>query len=92
MAFRFLHGSKVRNNFFRFHNNLAQKKNTRANDLTDQTHHTYNGMYLWQVSAGSIQFLPDIRHCIDSDNVNSFIGKEQEIIHHLIEHTWISVV
>ena len=92
MAFRFLHGSKVRNNFFRFHNNLAQKNNTRADDLSDHTHHTDDGVNLFQVTARSSQLFPDIRNRVNTDHIHSLVCKEEEVVHHLIENTGISVV
>ena len=92
MAFRFLHGSKVWNNFFRFHNNLPQKNNTGADDLSDHTHHTDDGMDLFQITARSSQFFPDIRNRINTDHIHSLVCKEEEVVHHLIENTGISVV
>ena len=92
MAFRFLHGSKVRNNFFRFHNNLAQKNNTGADDFSDHTHHTDDGMNLFQVTARSSQLFPDIRNRVNTDHIHSLVCKEEEVIHHLIENTGIAIV
>ena len=92
MAFRLLHGSKIWNNLFRLHNNLSQKQNSRAHNLTDQTHHAHNSMYLWKVPAWGVQFFPYIWHRIDSNNINTFICKEKEVVHHFIEHTGISVI
>ena len=92
MTLWLFHSSKIRHHLFRLHHHFSQKKNTRTHNLTDQSHHTHNRMYLGQITAGSIQFLPDIRNCINTDNINSFICKEKEIIHHFIEHPGIFVI
>ena len=92
MAFWFFHGSKIRNNFFRLHNNLAQKNNTGADDFSDHTHHTDDGMDLFQVTARSSKLFPDIRNRINTDHIHSLVCKEEEVIHHLIENTGIAIV
>ena len=92
MALRLLYGSEIRNNLLRLHNNLTQKYNTWADDLGDHTHHTNDRMHLLQVTAGSSQLFPDIRNRIDTDHVHSLVCKEKEVVHHLIENTWIAIV
>ena len=49
-------------------------------------------MYSGEVPAVCSQLLPDIRNCVDADNVNSRICEEQEIVHHLIKYPGISVI
>ena len=60
MALRLLNGSEVGSNLGGLHHNLTQKQDARANDLTDHTHHTDNGMYPRQVSAVGSQLFPDM--------------------------------
>ena len=92
MALRFFYSSEIRNNLLRLHNDLTQKYNTWADDLGDHTHHTNDRMHLLQVTAGSSQFLPDIRNRINTDHVHSLVCKEKEVVHHLIENTWIAII
>ena len=92
MALRFFNGSKVRSYLGWLHDYLAQKKDSRAYDLTDHTHHAYNGMYSRQISAAGSQLFPDVGNRIDTDHIDTYIGKKQEIIHHLVEHPGIAVV
>ena len=68
------------------------QQNARANDLTDHTHHAYNGMYSRQISAAGSQLFPDVRNRIDPDDINAQICKIQEIIHHLIENHRIRII
>ena len=92
VAFRFLYSSEIRNNFFRCHNNFTQKQNTRANDLTDHSHHTDDSVNLRQVTAVCAKLFPDIRNRIQTYNINTLVGKIQHIVDHLIEHNRISVI
>ena len=92
MAFRFLYSSEIRNNLLRLHNDLTQKNNTGADDFSDHTHHTDDGMNLFQVTARSSKLFPDIRNRINTDHIHSLVCKEEEVIHHLIENTGIAIV
>ena len=92
MAFWFLNCSEVWHNLLRLHNNLTQKKDSRADDFTDQTHHTHNGMHLRQITAGGIQLLPDVWNCINTDNIDSLICQEKEVIHHLVKYPRVLVI
>ena len=49
-------------------------------------------MYLWKISAACPHFLPDIRNCIDPQNVNPLIDQEKEIIHHFVKHPRILII
>ena len=92
MALRLFYSSEIRNNLLRLHNDLTKKYNTWADNLGDHTHHTDDGVNLFQVTAWSSQFLPDIRNRINTDDIHSLVCKEEEVVHHLIENTWIAIV
>lgn len=49
-------------------------------------------MYPRQVSAVGSQLFPDIGNGVDTDNVDTYVGEEQEVVHHLIEDPGIAVV
>ena len=92
VAFRLLNRAEIRNDLLRLHDYLTEQQNTRADDLTDHTHHAHNRMHLLKIPAGRTEFLPYIWHCINPDDVDSLICKEEEIVHHLIEHTRVAVI
>ena len=92
MTFRLFYRTKIRNYLLRFHDYFTEKCHTRADDLTDHAHHTDNGMYLLKVSARGSELFPDIRNCIDPDDVHSLICEEQEIIHHFVEYPRIPII
>ena len=71
---------------------LTEQQNTRADDLTDHTHHPDDRMDLLQISAGGSKLFPDVRNRIDPDDINAQICKIQEIIHHLIENHRIRII
>ena len=73
MAFRLFKCTEIWNNFFRSHDNLSEKKDSRAHDLADHTHHTYDCVNLWQVAAVCSKLLPDIRNCIETYDVNTLV-------------------
>ena len=41
VAFRFLHGTEIRNHAAGLHHNLAQQQRTRADDLAHHAHHPH---------------------------------------------------
>ena len=92
MTLWLFYSSKVWNNLFRLHYYLTQKQNARADKFSDQSHHTHNCMYLRQISACRMEFLPYIWHCINSNDINSLVCQIEEIIHHFIEYSWIFVI
>ena len=92
MALRLFYCSEIWHNLFRLHNDLTQQQNARANDLTDHTHHPHNRMYLRKIPAACAKLLPDIRHCVNPDNINSLICQEQDLVHHLIKNARIAIV
>ena len=92
MALRLFYSSEIRNNLLRLHNDLTKKYNTWADNLGDHTHHTDDGVNLFQVTARSSQLFPDIRNRVNTDHIHSLVCKEEEVVHHLIENTGISVV
>lgn len=49
-------------------------------------------MYPPAVSAVGSQLFPDIGNGVDTDNVDTYVGEEQEVVHHLIEDPGIAVV
>lgn len=49
-------------------------------------------MYPRQISAVGSQLFPDIGNGVDTDNVDTYVGEEQEVVHHLIEDPGIAVV
>ena len=69
----FANCSKVWNYLGRLHNDLSEKKDSRAHDLADHTHHTYDCVNLWQVAAVCSKLLPDIRNCIETHDVNTLV-------------------
>ena len=92
MAFRLFHRTKIRHYLFRFHDYFTKKQDTWAHDLTDHTHHTHNCMHLRKIPALCPQLFPDIRYCINTDNIHPLVGEEQEIIHHFIKYARILIV
>ena len=92
MAFRFINAAKIRQYLGRFHHHFSQKQYSRAYNLTNQAHHTYKSMDLWQISGFCSQFLPYIGYCIQTDHIDSAIGKEQHVIHHIIKYHAICII
>ena len=92
MAFRLLHRPKIRNYLFRLHHDLSEQHYARTYNLPDHTHHPHNRVHLRKIPALGSQLFPDIRNRINSDNIHSLIGKKQEMIHHFIKHSGISVI
>ena len=92
VTFRFFYRTKIRHYFFRFHYNLTKKQYTRTYNFCNHTHHTDDCVYLFEISAGSSYFFPDIWHRINSYDIYSLICQIQEIIHHLIKHSRIAVI
>ena len=54
MTLRFFHRTEIWRHFLRFHNYFSQQKDSRADNLTYDTHHANDRMYLLKISAGSI--------------------------------------
>ena len=92
VALRFLDRAKVWRHLVRLHDHLAEKHNPRTNDLADHTHHTDDGVHLRKIPAVRPKFFPDIGNRIDADNIHSLVCQVEEIVHHLVEHTRVSVV
>ena len=92
MAFRFFYRTKIRNDFFRLHDNFTKKQYTRTHDLTDHTHHADDIMYLRKISAVGSQLFPDIRNGIDTDDVDTFVSQVQHVVDHFIHNYRIPVV
>ena len=92
MTLRLLHCSKIGHHFFRLHDHLSQKKNPRADNLTDHAHQPDDGMYLGQISAGGAQFFPNVGNRVNADNVDPSVCQIEEIIHHLIKHPRVPVI
>ena len=49
-------------------------------------------MNLRQIPALRPQLLPDIRDCINADNINSPVRQIKEIVHHFIEYSGVSII
>ena len=92
MTFRFFNCTKVRHHLFRLHNHFAKKYHAWADNFRNHTHHSYNCMYFFQITTACSKFFPDIRNCIDTDNIHSLIRKKKEVIHHLIKYSWITII
>ena len=92
MAFRFIYSSEIWNNLFRSHNDFSEKKDARADDLADHTHHTNDGVNLWQVTAVGSKLFPDVRHSIKTNDINTLVCKVKHVKDHLIENDRVSVV
>ena len=61
MTFRLFHSAKIRNYFLRLHDHFAKQKNRRTYNLSDNPHHSDDGVNPAQVPAWGSQFFPDIR-------------------------------
>ena len=92
MTFRLFHSAKIRNYFLRLHDHFAKQKNRRTYNLSDNPHHSDDGVNPAQVPAWGSQFFPDIRHCVNTDNINTLIGKEKEIVHHFVKYPRIQII
>ena len=49
-------------------------------------------MHLSQIPAGCPQRFPDIRHCVQPDNINPVVAQEQHVLRHVVEHRGVGVV
>ena len=92
MTFRFFNCTKIWHDLFRLHDNFSEKYHTWADNFSDHAHHSYNCMYFFQITAARSKFFPDIRNRINTDNIHSLIRKKQEIIHHFIKYSWITII
>ena len=92
VALGLLHGAEVGHHLARLHDHLAQQQHAGAYDFPNHAHHADDGVHLLEVPAGGAQLLPDVRHRIDADNIDTPVGEVEEIGHHLIEHPGIAVV
>ena len=92
MALRLFRGAEIGHHLLRLHHHFAQKQNAGTDDLPDHPHHSHDGVHLLQIPALGPQFLPNVRNCINADNINAPVGQVQEIGHHFIEHPGIAVV
>ena len=92
VAFRFIYSSEVWNDFFRSHDNFPKEQYARADDLADHTHHTNDGVNLWQVTAVGSKLFPDIWYSIQTNDIHTLIGKIQHIKDHFIENNRIAVI
>ncbi len=92
MALWLLDSAKIRCHLLRLHDNLAEQQHARTDNLTNHAHHAHNSMYLFQIAAWRVQFLPYIRDCVNADNVDSPVCQIEEIVHHLIKDSWIFII
>ncbi len=92
MAFRFLHGSEIRDDFGRFHHDFAQDQRSRTDDLGGDPHDPYHRVDLRKVPAVRSQRLPDIRRRIEPDDVNTVVAQIQHIRRHIVEDHRIAVI
>ena len=92
MAFRFIYSSEIWNNLFRRHNDFSEKKDTRADNFADHTHHTNDSVYLRQVTAVGSKLFPDIRYGIETNNVHTLVCKIQHVKDHFVQDDRIAVV
>ena len=49
-------------------------------------------MYLGQVAAGGAQFLPDVGHRVQPDDINAPVGQVEQVFRHVVEHHGVGVV
>ena len=49
-------------------------------------------MHLGQITAIGAQLLPDIGYSIQPDYIHTLIGKEQQVLHHVVEDHGIGIV
>ena len=92
VALGLFHGSEIRNHLRRLHDDLAEEKRAGADDLAGHTHDADQRMHLRQVPALRSELLPDIRHCIQTDNIDTVIAEIQHIGRHVVENSRIAVV
>ena len=92
VAFRFSLLSKVRDNFLRLHDDFAKQHDARADDSAGKVHHAHQRMDFRQISAVCAQCFPNIRDCIQADDIDSLIRQIQQIVCHIVKDHGISVI
>ena len=92
MAFRFLNGPEIRNDFGRLHDDLAEKQRAGTDDLGCHPHEAHQCMHLGKVPARCPKLFPDIRHCVQTDHIYPFVAQKQHIVRHVIEDGRIPVI
>ncbi len=73
VAFRLLNRAEIRRHLSPVPSQPRQGARCRADDFADHPHHTDDSVNLGQVPAGCPQFLPDIRNCINTDNIHALV-------------------
>src|SRR5699024_8752787 len=92
VALGFVYRAEVGDHLDRLHDHFAQQDDAGADDLADHPHHPHDGVDPGQVAAAGAQFLPDIGHRVDADDVHAAVGEVQKVVHHLVEHAGVGVV
>ena len=92
VAFGLFDRAEVRNNLCRFHHHFAEQQAAWADDFTNHAHHPHKHMYLREIAAVGAEFLPYVRHGVQTDDVDSLVAQEQHVFSHVVEDHRVRIV
>ena len=73
------------------HDHLALKHHGRADAFQNDAQHAHDGVDLRQVAAIGAKLLPDVRHGVDAEHLDTEVG-QAHAAHHGYEHLRVAVV
>ena len=92
MAFRLFHRAEIGHHLARLHHDLAQQQRARADDLADHAHQAHQLVYLGEVAAVGAEFLPDVGHGVQADDVHAPVAEIEHVLRHIVEYRRVGVV
>ena len=92
VALGFLDRAEIRDHLGRLHHDLAEQHRAGADDLRGHAHEADERVDLRQVPAGRAEGLPDIGHCVKTDDVHAVIAQVEHVRGHVVEHDGVRVI